>query len=452
MPVLPRLNSQAGLPSPAPQLVGPEAFGGQASDAVAQLGEVQSKLQDYADKTEATRSVLEAEQEFKGIIQQHRDSIVDHREFESTASRAIQEAHANRLKAASNPQTRKMVEDGLGDNLIGANVLIRGAARKKLIDKADADFIFSRDQLKKAAIEATGENQTGVFRMFGDLLGNRIANNLTDRKDAAKEVIQFKKEIDRDTMTLKAKRDPEGFIQSVERGDYQGIDPVQIQAALGIAGVMANQAAIRAKAETKRDSDVVEREFENLASQRKLDLDELQMRARFYGWDKHKVDALINMQIGVKIASPYEEQLIYEAMSPADRNAVYTMSDIREADDRLNKLRKDMNVSLTSQFRAAKQRLQGMTDRLRIQGDVQARTSEFDARQGIQDIYRQYMPGLRDERVTAEIARHNRKIDGMSASERRSYVDRVEKQLKDTFEKGKTPQVQIDRLRGAIKK
>jgi hypothetical protein len=408
-------------------------------------------LQESSARTGATRSVAEGAAEVAAITQHNADTIADPTAFTQKNIADIEAAYNARLQRSSSPRERQLIEAGLSDEMIRARGKTAHTAIVKTRDKRDADFIIAEDLLRKKAVGGTPAQLAEANAEYSKMLAGEVFHQSMTEKEAAAAKVRFNDRINNDTMNLKAQIDPAAFTESYLRGDFAKNDPMAVDKALDIAAKTSDMRARKDKLVMEERSRTEYRKFEEQASKRELDLVEFNKHAKYYEWSKDKVDALINMQIGIKAANPYEKQLVETAMTPADANARYTMTDIMTAEANLKRLAQNRQVSTeTEEYRSAMRRLQGMVRGLEMTGDVKEKTSEFDARQRVTDLYNQYVPDQRDERIKSEKAAHMNTLQNLDPAARRSYTDKLERDFETKATKSKQPRQIIEGLRGTL--
>ncbi len=422
---------------------------GKALGEVNDVGETLFKLNDGADKANATKFAAIYKANGEDSLKLNAQRITDPEEFRTKTAEELKIHQENAFSAVRSPNARKYLEALIGDDAKKFQTQLEFEHYNKIKDGALGDTTQALDSLEKAAIaEPNDDNRRGIAQMVGNLIGGMTKNGYMKKDDAGKELVRWRNRVESERLNLEAAQDPVGFYVRYKSGDIKG-DSTAVQRALDIAGKVADHNARQDKTIGDAVSRMAERAFEQRAEKRELDVDQLNEAARWYGWPKEKVDGLINMQIGIKVASPYEKQLIEHAMTPVDSNARPGAGNVATAERNLRQLLKDRNVSADSQeYRGAMRRLQGITRGLDISGDMQERRTEFDARQGISDLYHQYLPGNNSPRVTAERAEHMRKVDAMPANERRAYVKELEQKFEKQKRENQGPQLQREKLRG----
>jgi hypothetical protein len=289
------------------------------------------------------------------------------------------------------------------------------------------------------------------MRGAGFLLGQMTANGFYTNDMAADKRRAMTKKVEVQSMTLIATKDPDLFLARQERGDFDGTDPIILKAGMDLAVQTTTMRAARDAAAGKKESNERERYHEGQAEKRQLNLAELAVDRRKYGWDDDKVKKLQAIQIGIKFASPFEEKILYDATESLYAEPRYTHAHIKAARDKLYKAAADGLITTdTPQWRAEISRMQNMTDRLDVRADVKDRTSEFGERQRIEDIFGFFFPGQRSDQVAAEVRRHKLELDKLTPAKRRPYVDEVMRKMQAEFDKNKTPQRKVQGLRGAL--
>lgn len=433
--------------------VGPN-FLQQAGRGLTELGAEFQTIQDTADAAERTNLKVKAEESMKSALQDAELKHVNADAFAENAPQAVRDAMQAYVDSASNEKVRATLKMDLEPRLMAHQRAIDLQTQKKRIDKAAADSIETRSLLREQAINEPDEtNRKGIVAMYADSLGETVAHGLLDEAPAKADIIKFKREVDSEHMALIAARTPHDFIDRVERGEFKGVESVAVERALNIAARTAEQIAVRDKRQMAQDSDTVERELERLAENKQLDPRVVDKAAQVFGWDKNKKDGLLNIQIGVKVASPFEQKLINDAMEPARRNVRYEMADVVEAERKLKQGVKERSISSsTPEYRAAIDHLQGMAKALRIESDIKTREAEFDARGAVNNLYGKYFPGRRNENIQSEVNDHLLKLRKMDAGEQGSYVKELERKLeKDASTLAPSGSIQADKLRGALK-
>ena len=433
--------------------VGPNALQ-YAGKGLTELGETLGKIQDTADTAEITNLRLKADESMKSALQDAEIKHVNADQFAENAPAAVRDAMQSFIDSASNERVRGILKTNLEPQLMASQRQIDLQTQKKKIDKAQADTIETRSMLKEQAINEPGEtNRRGIISMYADLLGQTTAHGLMDVSKAKEDVLKFKQEVHSEHMALVARRYPYDFIDREQKGEFKGVESVAVERALNIAGRTAEQIAVRDKRQMTEYSDTVERELERLAENKELEPWLVDKAGQVFGWDKSKKDALLNIQLGVKVASPFEAKLIDDAMEPARRNVRYTTADVLEAERNLKERVKERSVSSsTPEYRAAIDHLQGMAKALRIESDIKTREAEFDARGGINNLYGKYFPGRRSPDIQSEINDHFLKLRKMGPSEQAMYVKELERKLEqDASRIAPSGPIQADKLRGALK-
>jgi len=440
-PQVPRLDSgQLRVPTPGASYIG---------KGLEHLGEKFEHLQDGADKAEATRSVLDGQAELNAHLQNSVDTISDPAEFKETTITKARELYQTRLESASNPRARRLVEAGLSNDLIKINGNIGHQYNLKIKDKAAGDYTVAKDQLLRSAIGADDENQRGAGRMFGDLVAGMARNRYLTREKAADELVDFNRKVEAESMNLEAATQPAEFIRKQQEGAYKGRDSTAVNRALEISIRVGDARARKDAQEMRVISEAAERSYELQASERRLDIAELKDTARYYGWNDEKVNGLIKMQIGLKAANPYETAVVEDAMSPVYRGARYTLSDVAEAERKLTAASKGGQVDVrTPDYRAAVRELRFLRDRLTTTSDIKERQSTFDARQEVQDLYREFFPRASSKQLEADRARSLREVSDMSPERQRAFVTGLRTKFEKQRVENQQRQVPVEDLRG----
>ena len=415
------------------------------------LGETVQKIQYGADKAELTRSTLDGQQEFKNILQESADSISNRDDFKEQATSRTNDAYQLIIGAASK-RVRPLLESNLSNHLKAAQRNIEHHYWVMTKDKAAGDYTAAKDQLTRAAIGADEENQKGAGRMFGELVGDMMRSGYMKREKAAEELVDFNRKVEAESMNLEAAARPAQFIRKQQEGVYDGRDSTAVNRALEIASRVGDARARKDAAEMRMVSEAAERAYELAASEHRLDEADLRGAARYYGWDDNKVNGLIKMHTGLTAANPNELIVIRDAMKPVDGTAMYTMADIIKADRALGAAVKSGQADArTPEFTAAIRHLQSLRSSLNITADIQSRHSTYDARQAVQHIYRSFPVRATSKRerdaADAERNRTLREVTELPPSERRAYVDRLQKRLEKQSTATPTRNEVIDGLR-----
>ena len=452
-----RIQPQAPNLDPG-QVRVPVPGGAYVGKGLSDLGEtaadVFGRIQYGADKAEATRSALEGAQEFKNILKESANTFADRDEFKIEATARIKEAYQQRLDAASKG-AKPLIAANLSNELmqhVGKGGSIDEHYWVKTKDRAAENYIAAKDQLTQAAIGADEENQRAAGRMFGDLVGDMTRSNYMTKEKGADELVHFRKTVESESMNLEAAANPADFVKKQQEGAYKGRDSTAVQKALDIASRVGDARARKDAAEMKLASEAAERSAELAASERKLNIPELRETAKTYGWPDEKTNGLIKMQVGLTAANPYEVVAIRDAMKSVDNVAQYNMNDIMKADRALTAAAKGGQVDArTPEYIAAVRHLQTLRANLNITGDIQARHSTFDARQTVQDLYKEYPVRTNSKRqkeaADAERGRALREVTELPPAEQRGYVDKLQKKLEKQHTESPTRNVPLDNLR-----
>lgn len=458
MPTLPIIRPRVPLATAQLAQVPAGGFGQGIAQGLGDIGETLFKLQDGADKAEAGKIIADSKAKLDASLTGLTDTVTDPQQFQQQATEQTKTIYDDALNGATNGRVKNIVTNQLSNDIILHGSKIKHGTFQKTHDKALGDYYTAEDQMVQDSIKGGPAAQADLGKLYGQLTASMEHDGYLKAGEGSKRIIEFNQKVQRGTMNLLAANQPEDFMDNMAKGAYATNNPVDVQAAADIAGRAADRQARMDEKKAKQQSDEAMRGYEEQAGNRQMSIPEMTNTARFYGWKQSDIDRLTAMQIGVKIASPYEKQLIEQAMAPANRNAVYTMGDVKEAENNLKTLAKNRNVSTeTAEYNSQMIRLQGMTNNLRIQGSVQDSKEKGDqrsaishARQAIDDIYRQYQPGPQSDQQIAEKAGLKRQLDGMTPQESRALVDQTDKKLKDQFEKNRSPTVNVNKLRGQL--
>lgn len=450
MPRLLRIEPNPAQLSTGVVKVGASAWEG-AGKGLNDLGDTLIKLQDGADKANATRLAADYKANGEGTLKLNNQQISDPEQLKITNDEALTQHRETAIAGARSKQARTYLENLISDDTKRFAFQSQFDHFAKIKTRAEDEFVASKDQLFKSALNEPDEaNRSGVYRMFGQLVGNMNANGYMN--DPKKELTEFHNKVRNTSMALEAGQQPDKFTENYLAGKYKDADPVEVQRSLDIAGKTYDQRARRDAAQGKIASDAAERQFEEQAAERKLDVNELRKAQRLYGWEDQKVNGLIKMQIGTVYANPYEEQILKDAMKDVDMSVEYNIGQIRSSNAKIDNAIKAGKLSAdTDGVRSAKRHLQGMADRLRVTGDIKAKDAEFGGRRTVASLFQKYFPGVRSPGVNSAFGDHLLKIGKLKPNEIEPYLDKLEQQLQIEFDKNKNPTVHESELRSRLK-
>lgn len=269
-----------------------------------------------------------------------------------------------------------------------------------------------------------------------DLLVNAAPFVMRDEQEKLKA--QFRDTISKDFLYEQARKDPLGFAQRVEEGEFKGLSSQYLDEALSIAGRVASAADVRSAKIDKARSDVAENVFTERAKTHQLNEAEFLDAARYYKWDERKIDTILRLQYGVRLSSPYAERLIADALSPVNK-VVPTVQDVREANQRLTAL-SDRIDSHSVEMTQAFNKLRGISEYL-ARSTGPDREAKRNAGQRLANMVNIYFPDeKRDPDFQSELGRIKETMRTMPSDKLDSYLDKIE-----ALWKIKGQQIQVDK-------
>jgi hypothetical protein len=444
MPVIPILQSRLERQAPRVVVEPADPFSG-----IQRALDLADKVNEAYNESEATRIAGGAAADLDGALKIADAQYGNPDEFSVNAAQKTQEIIQKARASAPNHIVRQKIEAKLADNIHKAEANIVYGGVKKKIDVAQGNWEQEKADATKqfAELDDAGKEQKLIqMKARSEELAKQ---GVLDNKQAKIDVLTLEKNGWREDAALFASKAPIAFQDAVDSGRYRGkLSGTDLQTAQDIAERTIRAQDAKDARFTAAQGRVAEKEFYDAAKAKKLDESELLRAQSLYGWSKEKVDSIMRVQLGVKEANPYSDQLIAQAARLDD--PIYpTTQMVQNAQARLDRLVESGKVGRDSV------EYQRATRELRIIAQIAARSNSPEnqekgkAKTFIRDLLNSQAPDMEPEekrKILGDYFTEINKAQGIQALQ--AIKDRFEKQITQKQKIVDPSKDAADRLRG----